>query len=124
MGIEEINEKNINNEISLTQGVDVNMQFIPAKREAADKESTKIVINPNFAIIYDINDGVIRIGDLVFNTNKEGLDAVEEISKITNNQVPQILYDIYNNKFDKVVWTKDNMENNLRKLIGVLDENS
>ena len=62
--------------------------------------------------------------DLVFNTNKEGLDAVEEISKITNNQVPQILYDIYNNKFDKVVWTKDNMENNLRKLIGVLDENS
>ncbi len=47
--IEEINEKNINNEISLTQGVDVNMQFIPAKREAADKESTKIVRRGQFA---------------------------------------------------------------------------
>lgn len=47
--IEELNERNINNEISLTQGVDVNMQFIPAKREAADKESTKIVRKGQFA---------------------------------------------------------------------------
>lgn len=47
--IEESNERNIDNEISLTQGVDVNMQFIPAKREAADKESTKIVRKGQFA---------------------------------------------------------------------------
>lgn len=47
--IEELNERNIDNEISLTQGVDVNMQFIPAKREAADKESAKIVRKGQFA---------------------------------------------------------------------------
>ena len=47
--IEEVNERNINNEISLTQGVDVNMQFIPAKREAEDKEGTKIVRTGQFA---------------------------------------------------------------------------
>lgn len=47
--IEEINDKNINGEISLTQGVDVNMQFITAKREANDKESTKIVRTGQFA---------------------------------------------------------------------------
>ena len=47
--VEEINERNINNEISLTQGVDVNMQFIPAKREASDKENTKIVRKGQFA---------------------------------------------------------------------------
>lgn len=47
--IEESNERNVDNEITLTQGVDVNMQFIPAKREAADKESTKIVRKGQFA---------------------------------------------------------------------------
>jgi len=48
--IEEIDERNATNEITLTQGVDVNMQFIPAKREAADKEGTKIVRTGQFAI--------------------------------------------------------------------------
>ena len=47
--IEEIDERNTSNEITLTQGVDVNMQFIPAKREAADKEGTKIVRTGQFA---------------------------------------------------------------------------
>ena len=47
--IEEVDERNSTNEISLTQGVDVNMQFIPAKREAADKEGTKIVRTGQFA---------------------------------------------------------------------------
>jgi type I restriction enzyme S subunit len=47
--IEEVNERNTSNEITLTQGIDVNMQFIPAKREAADKEGTKIVRTGQFA---------------------------------------------------------------------------
>lgn len=47
--IEESTERNINNAITLTQGVDVNMQFIPAKREAEDKEGTKIVRTGQFA---------------------------------------------------------------------------
>ena len=61
--------------------------------------------------------------DLVFNTNKDGLEAVEAIANEAKLDVPSILYDIYNSKFDKVVWTKENMEENLRKLIGVIDEN-
>lgn len=47
--IKEINEKNIGNKIILTQGVDVNLEFIPAKREAEDKEETKIVRAGQFA---------------------------------------------------------------------------
>lgn len=47
--IDESTERNINNSITLTQGVDVNMQFIPAKREAEDKEGTKIVRTGQFA---------------------------------------------------------------------------
>ena len=47
--IEEVNQRNTSNEITLTQGIDVNMQFIPAKREAADREVTKIVRTGQFA---------------------------------------------------------------------------
>ena len=43
------NDKNEDLSITLAQGVDVNMQFMPAKREAADKESTLIVRKGQFA---------------------------------------------------------------------------
>ena len=52
----------------------------------------------------------------IFNSNKE-------INKETNLTIPDILTEIYNNEFNKTVWKKDEMENNLRKLIGELDEN-
>ena len=47
--LRECDEKNTDLSVTLTQGVDVNMQFIPAKREAVDKESTRIVRNGQFA---------------------------------------------------------------------------
>ena len=47
--IVESNIKNRNNEIKLTQGIDVNLRFIPAKREAEDKESAKVVRTGQFA---------------------------------------------------------------------------
>ncbi len=42
-------ERNNDLSITLAQGVDVNMQFISAKREAVDKESTRIVRTGQFA---------------------------------------------------------------------------
>lgn len=47
--INSIDEKNIDLKIKLVQGVDVNMQFIPAKREAVDKKSANIVRIGQFA---------------------------------------------------------------------------
>ena len=47
--LRECDERNTDLSVTLTQGVDVNMQFIPAKREAVDKESTRIVRNGQFA---------------------------------------------------------------------------
>ncbi len=44
-----IDERNYGLSITLTQGVDVNMQFISAKREAEDQEGTKIVRTGQFA---------------------------------------------------------------------------
>lgn len=65
----------------------------------------------------------IETVDEIFNTNKEGFERINEIANITNTLVPEILYNIYNSKYDKVVWKKENMEENLRKLIGEIDEN-
>lgn len=45
----ECDEKNTDLSVTLAQGIDVNMQFIPAKREAANKEGTRIVRNGQFA---------------------------------------------------------------------------
>ena len=47
--IESVDVKNENLSVTLTQGVDVNMQFIPAKREAENQEGTKIVRTGQFA---------------------------------------------------------------------------
>ena len=65
----------------------------------------------------------IETVDEIFNTNKEGFERINEIANITSTLVPEILYNIYNSKYDKVVWKKENMEENLRKLIGEIDEN-
>ena len=47
--IRNVDIRNSNLSVTLTQGVDVNMQFIPAKREAEDQEGTKIVRTGQFA---------------------------------------------------------------------------
>lgn len=60
--------------------------------------------------------------DEIFKTGDEGIKQVESVSKITNTQIPSVLHDIYNSTFKKQIWTKDNMENNLKELIGELDE--
>lgn len=64
----------------------------------------------------------IETVDEIFNTNKDGLERINEVAKITDTKVPEILYNIYNSKYDKIVWKKENMEENLRKLIGEIDE--
>lgn len=47
--LEESMEKNTDLSVTLTQGVDVNLQFIPAKREAVNKETARIVRTGDFA---------------------------------------------------------------------------
>ena len=59
----------------------------------------------------------------VFKVEGTGLKCIEKIAEITNTNVPKILYDIYNSNHQNIVWKKEEMENNLRKLIGEIDEN-
>ena len=47
--IKECDEKNKDLSVTLNQGIDVNLQFIPAKREAEDKQNNRIVRKGQFA---------------------------------------------------------------------------
>jgi len=58
----------------------------------------------------------------VFNINKEGLELVKQIKEITKVDYPNSLEEIYNKEINKIVWTKENMEQNIIKMIGELDE--
>ena len=60
----------------------------------------------------------------VFNEPKEDLELSKCIAEKAKLKVPSILEDIYNFKYNKVVWRKEEMETNLRKLIGEIDENN
>lgn len=60
----------------------------------------------------------------VFNINAADMNLINEIATKTKSNVPDILKDIYNFKYEKVVWKKEDMEINLRKLIGEIDENN
>ncbi len=60
--------------------------------------------------------------DEIFKTQEDGLKRIETISKKTNTLIPKVIYDIYNHKFNKIVWKQEDMEKKLRKLIGKIDE--
>ena len=59
----------------------------------------------------------------VFNFKETDLELINKIAGVANLEVPSILSDIYNFEYEKVVWKKEEMETNLRKLIGEIDEN-
>lgn len=50
-----------------------------ARNYGLNPETTRIVMNPNFAIIYDIVDNKLRIGDLLFNTRVDNGDQQMDI---------------------------------------------
>lgn len=59
----------------------------------------------------------------VFDIDKQGLELVKEISKITNFNYPKELENIYNKDFKKNILSKNTMEEELWNIIGELDEN-
>jgi len=82
-----IDVRNTNLSVTLTQGVDVNMQFITAKREAEDQEGTKIVRTGQFAF----NKVVKSNGTKLPIALREGPDCVisssYEVFEVVNKDV-------------------------------------
>lgn len=80
-----VDERNESLSITLTQGVDVNMQFIPAKREAEDQEGTKIVRTGQFAFNKVVKSNgtklpiALREGpDCVISSSYEVFEVIDE----------------------------------------------
>lgn len=105
-------------------------------------EENKYLIDPHTAVAYGAYDALkvklngktviastaspykfLETVDEIFKTNKDGIEQVKAIEKETGCLAPKVLYDIYSTPFEKVVWSKDEMEEQLIKLIGELDEN-
>ena len=105
-------------------------------------EENKYLIDPHTAVAYGAYDTLkdklngktviastaspykfLETVDEIFKTNKDGIEQVKAIEKETGCLAPKVLYDIYSTPFEKVVWSKDEMEEQLIKLIGELDEN-
>ena len=84
--IRSVDNRNTDLSITLTQGVDVNLQFIPAKREAEDQEGSKIVRTGQFAF----NKVVKSNGTKLPIALREGPDCVisssYEVFEITNRE--------------------------------------
>lgn len=58
-----------------------------AENYGLNPETARIVMNPNFAIIYDINGDKLRVGDLLFNTK---VDNGQQQMDIENQVVMQM----------------------------------
>ena len=58
-----------------------------AKNYGLNPETSRIIMNPNFAIIYDVNGDKLRVGDLLFNTR---VDNEMQQMDIENQVVMQI----------------------------------
>ena len=80
-----VDKRNESLSITLTQGVDVNMQFIPAKREAEDQEGTKIVRTGQFGFNKVVKSNgtklpiALREGpDCVISSSYEVFEVIDE----------------------------------------------
>lgn len=85
-------------------------------------ETARIVMNPNFAIIYDVNDEKLKIGDLLFNTYVDnGLQQLD----IENEVVMQIrlaFEQIAGDKEIDVSTLVENQKEMYAKVHGLTDE--
>ena len=82
-----------------------------AKNYKLNPKTTRVIINPNFAIIYDVNDNIINIGDLLFNTKIE----IDEEVDITDKVMMQINIAINQIKKDKEI-DISSLDENQRKM--------
>ena len=91
--IRNVDTRNSDLSVTLTQGVDVNMQFIPAKREAEDREGAKIVKTGQFAYNRVVKSNgtklpiALRDGrDCVVSSSYEVFEVID-----TNKLIPEYL---------------------------------
>ena len=93
-----------------------------AENYGLNPETTKIVINSNFAIIYDINGENLKIGDLLFNTNIENEKQQINIENKVIIQMRLALEQIAGNKQIDISALNEKQIKMYEKVIGLTNE--
>ncbi len=93
-----------------------------AKNYGLNPETARIIMNPNFAIIYDINGNKLRVGDLLFNTHIDNETQQMDIENQVIMQMRLALDQIASNKEIDISDLNDRQKEMYTKVIGLTDE--
>ena len=93
-----------------------------ARNYNLNPETTKVVMNPNFAIIYDTTSSQVRIGDLLFNTKIKTPNKEIDISDIVKIQIRLALDQISYDKEIVLSNLNQNQQQMLEKAKSLTDE--
>jgi len=93
-----------------------------AKNYELNPETTRIVMNPNFAIIYDVNDNKLEIGDLLFNTKINNGEQQMDIENQVVMQIRLALEQIANNKEVDISNLDEKQKEMYAKVTGLTEE--
>ena len=93
-----------------------------ARKYDLNSQTTKIVMNPNFAIIYDVNGNKITIADLLFNMKIDNGPQQMNIENTVIMQIRLALDQITKGKDVDISNLDDNQKNIYYKALGLKDE--
>ena len=85
-------------------------------------ETTRIIMHPNFAIIYDVNGEKLKIGDLLFNTHVDNETQQMDIENQVVMQMRLALEQITGNKEIDVSALEENQKEMYDKAMNLTDE--
>ena len=85
-------------------------------------ETTRIIMNPNFAIIYDVNGNKIKVGDLLFNTKVDNEQQQMDIENQVVMQIRLALDQISGDKEIDISALNEKQKEMYAKIMGLTDE--
>ena len=93
-----------------------------ARNYGLNPETTRIIMNPNFAIIYDVNGDKLKIGDLLFNTRVDNEQQQMDIKSHVVMQMRLALEQIASDKKIDVSALNEKQKEMYAKITGLTNE--
>jgi hypothetical protein len=93
-----------------------------ARNYGLNPETARIIMNPNFAIIYDVNGDRLRVGDLLFNTKVDNEQQQMDIESQVVMQMRLALEQIASDKEIDVSTLDEKQKEMYAKITGLTDE--
>ena len=93
-----------------------------AKNYDLNPDTSRIIMSPNFAIIYDVNGDKLKIGDLLFNTKVDNKEQQMDIESKVVIQLRLALEQIASDKEIDVSDLDEKQKEMYAKVIGLTDE--